>query len=344
MNRMPWVLGIVLTLFVGLVIGYLAGSSREPLPRTSRVEPASTPRVETAGPDMGDRVKELERRVARLEADLAAKSKEAEDAKSALAAAQMASAPDPLPDPVGSEDRKRAIGTVRKAFDEMAKKGLLAFMSPENKGLLAEIEKGLLDAGDLAFEFLADMLASNETVKRFLAVSLLGKLNVDKALPLYRKALFESKDDLVRRMASHALATRKIEKALPDLTKAMKEDKDWGVRANSAYGVAKMGERAGVDVLVELYRDDSRPMQERLGVLGGLADVADPSTAPLFRELLSTSKDETTLILSVSVVEKLADKASLSPLQAIIQGGGTSAVKELAKKAYNTIYGQEVYR
>lgn len=348
MNRMPWVFGIVLALVAGLAIGYVAGSKAEPPERGPQAGPTASPQATPAPRAVDARVDELELEVTDLKADLARRTKEGDDLRAEIEALKATASVEvsggPLHASKTPEEQRKSRDAAAKAIDELAKKGLFAFMSPENKDLMAQVQEGLKGAGELAVEFLAEMLAGKDSTKRFLAVSLLSELDIEKALPLYRKALFESEDDLVRRMASHSLATHKVEKALPDLMRAMKEDKDWGVRANSAYGVAKMGNKAGIDALVESYNDESHQPAERLGVLGGIADIADPSTAPLFRDLLAKSKDDTTLLLSIGAVEKMMDKSSLAPLQAIIQGSGSSLIKDPAKKAYNTIYGQEVYR
>lgn len=344
MSRLPWALGIVLALVAGLAIGYVAGTAQQAPSRGPHPEgPATQPRPRQTL-DLESRETELERRIASLEADLAAKAREVEEAKAALAAAKSAAATDPGPEAAAPEDRQKSLVAASKAFQELAKKGQLAFLSPENAGVVKQLALDLIAAGDLAYEFLEEALDGSDSAQRFLAAALLDDLDMEKSLPLLRKALLENPDDWVRRMASHSLATRKVEEAVPDLRKAMTDDKDWGVRVNSAYGLAKMGHKDGLDSLVEAYKDESHAVQERLGVLGGIADVADPSTAPIFRELLATSMDDTTLILSISAVEKMKDQASLGALQAIIQGSRSSLVKEPAKKAYNTIYGQEVYR
>ncbi|GEM_PF-3318153 len=344
MNRMPWMIGILLALVAGLSIGYVAGSKGESPARGPQAGPTASPHAAPAPGIVDARVKDLEREVTDLKAELARKTEEADEAKAEIARRDLAAAstpPETVPSP---PDDAPSIEEAVKLIEELAAMDIQRMYSSENLAKQETIKAALKGAGDDAYALLEEMLASDDSGKRFLAVAFLGDMDVDKALPLMRRALADTRDDMVRRMASHTIATKKMEKALPDLVRAMNEDKDWGVRVNSAYGAAKMGEQAGIPVLVEAYKDPAHSAIERYQVLAGISDVADASTAPLFRELLETSKDDSTLFLAIGVVQKLNDKNSLAPLQAIIQGDGSSLIKAPAKKAYNAIYGQEVYR
>ncbi len=348
MNRMPWIAGIVLALFAGFAIGRFAMSdkgapaSARPF-RTVPATDAELPDAAITKTPASIAETQHAREIEELNKVLKSTRKELEEAKAELAKRDATAAARPTPPVVSSKDQEAARDASKKAIEELAGKGLYGFMSPENHKIAEQLGKDLAAAGDLGIALLDEMLASNDSSKRFLAVAYLSYVDKDKALPLYRKALADGRDDMVRRMASHTLATQKVEKALPDLQKAMKEDKDWGVRVNSAYGVAKMGGEGGLDAMMASYKDASHSDLERIQVLGGIADVADPSTAPLFRDLLATSKDDSTLSAAIYAVEKMKDKASLGALQAIVQNG-SNLVKEQAKKAYNSIYGQEVYR
>ncbi len=344
MNRMPWVIGIVLAFVAGLAIGFGTRTKSDSPARGTQTVSTAQPEAGTGTATVSIETERLQRRVADLEAALAHKTMEADEAKAALAARALPTPTDPAGAAVPEPDLGARLADAKKLFDEVAAVDLQQMYSAENQVKQETIKSALKGAGDAAYEFLEEMLAGEDSGKRFLAVALLGDLDPKKALPLLRKALTDTRDDLVRRMASHMLATKKVEAALPDLARAMKEDKDWGVRVNSAYGAAKMGEAAAIPVLISAYEDSSHSAIERYQVLAGIADVADVSTASLFRGLLETSKDDSTLFLAIGVAQKLKDKASLAPLQAIIQGSGSNLIKEPAKKAYNAIYGQEVYR
>lgn len=344
MNRMPWIGGIVLALVAGFAIGRFATSDRSAPASAHPTRKGGAPDSTLAQTPASIADTKLQREIENLNGVLKSTRKELEEAKAELAkrdAAAAATPPTPTAPP--SKSQEAARDASRKAIEDLVAKGVFAFMSPENHAVAEQLGKDIAAAGDLGVALLEEMLDSNDSSKRFLAVSYLSYVDQEKALPLFRKALVDGRDDLVRRMASHTLATQKVEKGLPDLQRAMKEDKDWGVRVNSAYGVAKMGGAGGVEAMTACYQDASHSEAERQAVLGGIADVADPSSAPLFRELLGSSKDDTTILLSISAVEKMKDKASLGALQAIAQNG-SNLVKEQAKKAYNTIYGQEVYR
>lgn len=344
MNRMPWVFGIVLALVAGLAIGYVVGARNAPSSRGPQAGPAPSPQASPAAATVDPRAGELEREVTELKAELARKTKEADDATAEIARRdQEAASALPAAAPTAAESPS-SLEEAGMLVAELAALDLQGMYSPENLVKQEKIKTALKAAGDDAYAFLEEMLSGEDSGKRFLAVVFLGELDREKSLPLMRRALTDTRDDLVRRMASHTMATKKWEKGLPDLARAMKEDKDWGVRANAAYGAAKMGEAAAIPVLIELYKDPAHSDMERYQVLAGISDVADESTAPLFRGLLETSKDDSTLFLAIGVVQKLKDKAALAPLQAIIQGDGSSLIKDPAKKAYNAIYGQEVYR
>lgn len=343
MNRLPWVLGIILALVAGLAIGYVAAASR-PLPPQRPEDLPEHPLAPLRFQPVESKEEMLEDEILDLKRELLKKTKEAEDAKAALAARPMPAPTEPtLPDPV-APGQAAPLEEARTLFEEIAALDVQGMFGTDTQEKREKVQDALNGAGDAAYAFLEEMLASDDSGKRFLAVVYLGELDRVKALPLMRKALADTRDDLVRRMASHTLATKKVKEALPDLMRAMKEDKDWGVRVNSAYGAAKMGEKTAIPALVKAYEDPAHSPIERYQVLAGVADVADDSTAPLFRDLLSTSKDDSTLFLAIGVVQKLNDKSSLAPLQAIIQGSGSSLIKDPAKKAYNAIYGQEVYR
>jgi HEAT repeat protein len=139
-------------------------------------------------------------------------------------------------------------------------------------------------------------------------------------------------------MSSHAIALIENEAGLPSLRAAMSADSDWGVRVNAAYGVAKQGHADGLKALEDAYKSDSTPAEYRLAVLGGLADVASPSSAPIFRKVLAESTDLTYLYFAIGAVEKLKDASFIPELNRIISDAKYPAnVREMAKKAADAL-------
>jgi HEAT repeat protein len=192
--------------------------------------------------------------------------------------------------------------------------------------------------GKPAVEFLIDALRnSKSSTDRFIAAALLGAAGDPSAVDALAFALKGDSDKVVRRMASQALAMMGAPDAEGPLRGATTGDADWGVRANCAYGLAKLGKEDGLRILKEFYESPDTPSEYRLGILGGLADVAAPSTAPLFRKILSDTKDEAYQLISITALEKMKDVESIPALQRVVESTQPEMVKQAASKAIETI-------
>jgi HEAT repeat protein len=258
------------------------------------------------------RVEELEK-----EKDAAAKKKQEEKKPAA----------EPAPAP------KEAVD-YRELFAKLSDLGLAAFGDPKFKGALEAIKA----AGKPAIEFLMETLRKSKSAsERFLAAALLEGAADPSSVDALALALKNDDDEIVRRMASHALAVMGAPSGEAPLRAATTEDKDWGVRVNSAYGLAKLGKEDGLKILRDSYESADTPPEYRLAILGGLADVAAPSTAPLFRKILSDTKDAAYLLVSIGALEKMKDAESITALQAIVNSTQTDMVKQRAAKAIETI-------
>ncbi|MBI4565216.1 MAG: hypothetical protein HY716_11035 [Planctomycetes bacterium] len=82
------------------------------------------------------------------------------------------------------------------------------------------------------------------------------------------------------------------------------------------------------------------PAEYRLAILGGMMDVAHPSYAPLFRDLLASSRDSTYLLLAIGGLEKMRDLASLPDLHRILASDLPESIREAARKAIDRIEGR----
>ena len=193
--------------------------------------------------------------------------------------------------------------------------------------------------GQEAFELLAArLLRGKSSQERFLAAAVLGATQDPAAVGALAEALAKDPDDLVRRMASHALATMKQEAAETPLRAAMAVDADWGVRVNSAYGLAKLGHADGLRMLEGAYTSPDTPAEYRVAILGGLADVASPQSAPLFRRMLSDTQDPTYLFMAISALAKMKDAGARADLERLAAAADVPpSIREAAQKAVSEV-------
>src|SRR6185503_21014729 len=219
---------------------------------------------------------------------------------------------------------------LKSLFGKLAELGLGAFNSPKFKETLEAVKA----AGKPGMEFLANILrTSKSATERFMAAALMEGAGDASAVESLAHVLKGDGDDMVRRMASHALAVLGSPAAEAPLRAATTEDADWGVRVNSAYGLAKLGKDDGLRILRESYESSETPAEYRLAILGGLADVAAPSTAPLFRRILADTKDASYLLVSIGALGKMKDVESIPALEKIAASGQPEMVKQAATRA-----------
>ena len=223
---------------------------------------------------------------------------------------------------------------LRDLFAKLSEAGLGAFRSPK----FAETLETVKSSGKPAMEFLMNILrTSSSATERFMAAALMEGAGDPTAVESLAFALKADKDDMVRRMASHALAVLGAPAAEAPLRAATVDDTDWGVRVNSAYGLAKLQKEDGLRILRDAYESSETPAEYRLAILGGLADVAAPSTAPLFRRILSDTKDASYLLMSIGALEKMKDVESINALQQVVNSTQPEMVKQAATRAIESI-------
>lgn len=233
-------------------------------------------------------------------------------------------APAPAPAPAG----------VGELFAKLSEMGLTGFRSPKYAETLEAVKKG----GKASLDFLTGVLkTSASATERFYAAALLEGAADPGALPGLVAAMKGDGDDLVRRMASHAVAMLGTPDAQAPLRDAATSDPDWGVRVNSAYGLAKLKDDEGLRILRDAYESPDTPAEYRLAVLGGLADVAAPSTAPLFRKILTDTSDVSYVLASIGALEKMKDSESLPALQHLADSAPSQIVKQAASRAIDAI-------
>lgn len=313
-----------------------AAAARERQDKLRAEQAAKAAANHGAEPDAAGTLQRLAQENDRLKERVAALEKE-------LAAARDGS---PLPGPPKDPAAETRSGEELTAlFREVAKGGLMALHSKGKD--LGELVKSLKAMGPAGLALLSEWLASEDTDERFLAAMMMdpsqGGMADPAHVPALVKALSGDESDLVRRMASHALAVAHNKDSLDALLNAMAGDKDWGVRVNSGYGVAKAGDPRGLEAMMTAYKNPDIG-QYKLAVLGGLMDVAAPSTAPFFRDILDHDTDMTALLYSIQAVQSMKDQGSLDSLKNLIFNAKDNSIKGAAKKAYNEISGSDVYK
>jgi HEAT repeat protein len=309
--------GLLSGLILGVVATAIAAVAMRP-----RSDPAPAPSASLATPAL-------------LEAS-AALREENRVLKERMAELEKAKAPAPAPE---KKDEKPAAEPpaapeIKDLFAKLAEQGLAAFSSPKMKELVDAVKA----AGKPGLDFMANVLrTSTSATERFMAAAVLEGAGDPAAVDALAFALKGDGDDMVRRMASHALAVMKAPPAEAPLRAATTDDADWGVRVNSAYGLAKLGKDDGLQILQKAYESAETPAEYRLAILGGLADVAAPSTAPLFRRILADTKDMSYLLVSIGALEKMKDAESIPALERVAGSTQPDMVKQAATKAIDSI-------
>lgn len=312
-------------LVIGIALGvgataFVTNLRREPAPPTSAPPPAGAtvgkPAPATSTQDREEEIQRLRQRVAELEAATAAPVT-------------------PPPAPETNSPKEGSPLRLAERLTALASMGMGAFGDPDFGALLADIKK----VGPKAIAELGAILLNSESAQeRFTAGALLEGAGNPAAIPWLAEALQKDPDDLVRRMSSHAMAVIGTEAALPGLRSAMVGDSDWGVRVNSSYGLAKQGQSDGLKVLEDYSTSSKTPPEYKLAVLGGLADVAAPSSAPIFRKFLTETTDMSYLLISIAALEKMKDAASVPDLQRVAGNAALPGnIREAAKKAVEAI-------
>lgn len=326
MNK-SWLLGLFVGLLGGFVLAAAVLTSRNSAREAEKAREvlaweADWKKSEQQGKDERKRLSD---RLAELEGQLATKTAELEK--------QQAAKKEPPPAPAAVE-APAAKADLAGKFAALVEKGLAAYGGADFQAL-AKLVK---ESGKEAIDFLAQsLLKGAKSGERFLAAGLLEAAGDAAAIPALAEALRNDSDLLVRRMASHAIAVIGTEGAEAPLRGAMTGDKDWGVRVNSAYGLAKLGREDGLTMLRDAYTSADTPATVRVAILGGLADVAAPSTAPLFRKILSDTKDETFLFLAINALLKMKDEGSRAELERLVSSDLPETLREQARKALDQL-------
>jgi HEAT repeat protein len=242
------------------------------------------------------------------------------------------------PPPRAKEEKSGSLLTAPAELVELLEKlselGLAGFRSPQFGQTLEAVKKG----GKPAVDYLSKVLqTSSSATDRFYAAALLEGAGDSGGLPGLVVALKNDSDEMVRRMASHAIAVLGVPDGAGPLREAASGDPDWGVRVNSAYGLAKLQNEDGLRMLQDAYESPQTPADYRLTVLGGLADVAAPSTAPLFRKILTDTQDVSYLLASIGALEKMKDAGALPALEQLQGSSSSPLVKQAAAKAIDAI-------
>ena len=302
----------------GLLAGFIAGAflmaiaavllRPKPEPVASVVASTPAPPILEAAAALKEENRVLQDKVAQLE-------------KAAAAAPKEEKKP---------EAEKPAAPDLQELFAKMAASG----------GLTGGVEvlAAMKAAGKAGVEFMVNVLRTSKVaMERLLAAAFLEQSGDAAAIEPLAVALKNDRDDIVRRMAARAIGVLAQPAGEAPLRAAIADDSDWGVRVNASYGLAKLGKEDGLRLLREYYESAETPSEYRIGILMGLADVAAPSTAPLFRKILADTKDASYLLTSIGALEKMKDADSIPALEKIAASTHPEMVKQAATKAIETI-------
>jgi hypothetical protein len=222
----------------------------------------------------------------------------------------------------------------KTSFAALSKKGLAGYGSKE----MGELTGAVKASGTNGVRMVIEQLQSSTSPQdRFLLVALLENIGDPSALPVLDTTLKNDSDLMVRRMASHAAALIGSDAAVNVLRPAMFNDEDWGVRVNSAYGLAKLKQQDGLDTLQQFYASKDTPAEYRLAILSGLADVAAPTTGPLFRQVLADTTDAGYVLIAIGALEKMKDTQALPDLQRIATSSKSDMIRQAAQRAIDNI-------
>jgi hypothetical protein len=304
MNR-SLALGLAVGICLGVLITAVIFKANRP------PAPANTP-VAMAKPNAPESVQETQEQAAAPETSSPAPSK-------------VESAPPPAAQPAFD---------FKTSFAALSKRGLAAYASKE----MQELADAVKASGTNGVRQVIDQLQNaSSPQERFLAAALLEKTGDPSALSALGATLKNDPDLLVRRMASHAAAVIGTDAAAEVLRPAMTHDEDWGVRVNSAYGLAKLKQPDGLETLQQFYASAETPAEYRLAILGGLADVAAPSTGPLFRQVLADTTDAGYVLIAIGALEKMKDTQALPDLRRIAASAKSDMVRQAAQRAIDNI-------
>lgn len=238
--------------------------------------------------------------------------------------------PDPLP--------AVAPEVARQMFRDLAAKAPGSFFDPDWEIL----RRGFRAWGAGGTTWLAELLARGPGQDRWVAAVLLTGLarSRPESLPILVTALAGDGNPLVRRTISTSFASDLLCEAVrPALEKAL-DDADPGVRVNAAYGLARLGRRDVVSGLVRAAEDPGMSAVIRTSAFEALVDIADPSTAPMFRRRLREDEEPSMFLASCRALRKMRDRDSLPDLTRFIDACQTEWMMREARFTFDAIAGQ----
>lgn len=240
----------------------------------------------------------------------------------------------PRPEPAVPPDPPAS--TVQETFAQVARDGLDHIGTPEFERLM---EKILADRRGCVGFLLERLARSASWEERYYAALLLPMADATDpgSVATLVEAFRRESDVVVRRMLARALAHGKPELSLGPLREAMSLDADPHVRLQAAYGLSRAGQDEGRQALEGVYSSPASENDLRRTALLRLVELSAPPSAPLFRRILSESREEWALMQAMAGLGKLRDAASLPALQAFAGSDYSGMVRDEARKAVEQI-------
>ncbi len=155
----------------------------------------------------------------------------------------------------GDLKKKERMAAIEDRFKKLRGKGIGALISNNEIGKLVA---DLLQEGPQGQAAVLALLASEDGDEQMLGVVLMlqGMASVESIDPLTKMAL-ENGDETMKAMASQVLMRMDDKEAGAALEKLVAETKDEGVKVNSLFGLARQGNKNGVQQLLDYYNDEN---------------------------------------------------------------------------------------
>jgi HEAT repeat protein len=140
-----------------------------------------------------------------------------------------------------------------------------------------------------ALKELARQLSSEDPYERESSVLELAELADPRAAPLFVRALGDSAEP-VRRWSAYGLAKLGRQEDAPALRRALEKDPAPAVRIQAALGLARMGDRAALEKLLQFLKAPT--LDTRREAAEALLSLPEPATLrPLLRPLLTANEE-----------------------------------------------------
>jgi HEAT repeat protein len=203
-----------------------------------------------------------------------------------------------------------------------------------------DLIQDLRGMGAAAVQALMQVLSAGaDSEERRAAARMLGTLQANQALPLFKDILEKEDDLLLRRAAAFGLRQLQTPDAVPMMERILgNAGEDRFVRMSAAYGLAQSGRAAGVNGLVQIFEESTADGRGREMAFRSLTSLNDERAVPFMRQLVTSQAEPGYRLRAIQYLSSQGDRQSLATLQAIIQSPSEQAsIRDAATQAYSVI-------